>query len=351
MPVYKNEDKNTWYCKFYYKDWQGNRKQKKKEGFKTQREAKAFERDYLHKEEGSCDMSFNSMSELYLEDTKKTLKPTSYSVKKSIFDCRILPVLGDMPINTITPNVLRQFNNTLLDSEEGYSTLYLKKVNGQISCVFNFAVKYYNMRYNPCKLYEGVQGKPKGEMLFWTLDEYKKFIQAVTKKQYFIAYEILFWTGMRSGELLALNIEDVDLDKKQINIDKNYAKLNNEELILTPKTKKSKRVIEIPQFLADEIKDYIGSLYSPSSTDRLITVSRPGLRVKLNACAKKANVKQIRIHDLRHSHASLLIEQGFQPLIIAERLGHENIKTTLETYAHLYPNKQSQVCEKLETLK
>lgn len=350
MPVYKDETHNTWYCSFYYKDWQGNNKRKKKEGFKLKREASEYEKEFIKQHSGSPDMTFESMANLYLEDCKTKLKPTSYYVKESILNQRILPEIGEMPINSITPNILRQFNNKLLKDNKNYSTMYLKKVNGQISCVFNFAVKYYNLSSNPCKLYEGVKGKAKSDIQFWTLNEYKQFISAVKPLEYRVAYDVLFWSGMRSGELLALTVGDIDLKSKIISISKNYAKLHKKELILTPKTKKSKRVVEIPSFLCEEIQKYISQLYDFKASDRLITVSRPSLRVNLNKYAKEAGVKQIRLHDLRHSHASLLIELGFQPLIVADRLGHENIKTTLETYSHLYPNKQSTVCEKLEDI-
>lgn len=350
MPVYKNEEKKTWFCSFYYTDWQGNRKKKKKEGFKTQKEAKEFEREFLEKLEGNCDMSFGAMCQLYLDDCKNKIKPTSLNAKKTVLEARVIPELGEIPVSEITANTLRIFNNKLIENND-YSNSYIKKINTQISCILAFAVKYYNLKSNPCKVFEGVKGRPTEEIQFWTLKEYKKFITAVDDIKYKVAYDILFWTGIRSGELLALTIGDINFKTKEISITKNYAKLNNQELILTPKTKKSKRVVEIPSFLADEIKEYIEQLYDKHKTAKLILVSRPSLRVRMANYAKKAKVKYIRLHDLRHSHASLLIEMGFQPLVVADRLGHENVKTTLEIYSHLYPNKQTTVCEKLEKLK
>ena len=169
MPVYKNEERNTWYVSFRYKDWTGKNIKKKKEGFARKKDALEYERNFKAKHSGSCQMNFRSMTELYLEEEKHHLKPTSYKVKKNILDNLILPYLGDMALIDITPNTLRQFNNTLLESEKDYSTMYLKKVNGQISCVFNFAVKYYNLNTNPCKIYDSPSGTPKSEIQFWTL--------------------------------------------------------------------------------------------------------------------------------------------------------------------------------------
>ena len=143
MPVYKNEKAGSWFCKFYYTDWTGNRKQKKKEGFRTKKEAQDFEREFLSKAYSSCDMSFGSLVELYMEDCKHRLKPTTYSNKQFLIDTKLLPFFRDMPINTITPATIRKWQNELLADPKGYSPTYLKTVNNQASAIFNFAVKYY----------------------------------------------------------------------------------------------------------------------------------------------------------------------------------------------------------------
>lgn len=351
MPTYK--DKNgSWYCKFYYREWNGKLVQKKKSGFKFQRDAKQFEQEFLRQYSGTCDMSFKSMTELYLNDCKVKLKPTTIPVKESVLKRRIIPILGNMPVNQITPNIIRQFYNSLVDDTADYSNEYMKKVAGQVSCVLQFAVKYYGLSANPCKSVELPNKSKLKSINFWTLEEYKKFIKAVktaNRPELYIAYETLFWTGMRSGELLALQIGNIDFNSKIITINKNFAKIHGEEYILTPKSKKSRRNVEFPSFLADELQEYIHRLYKPESYNRLIICSRSMLQQKIKVFADIAGVKHIRVHDLRHSHASLLIEMGCQPLMVADRLGHESIKTTLETYSHLYPNKQSEICKRLQS--
>lgn len=98
------------------------------------------------------------------------------------------------------------------------------------------------------------------------------------------------------------------------------------------------------------LKSYAQSLdyYSPS--ERLFTITSSSVNENLKVAAKEASLKRIRVHDLRHSHASLLIELGFSTLLISERLGHENIKTTLDTYSHLYPQKHAEVADKLDEI-
>ncbi|WP_352399109.1 site-specific integrase [Anaerotignum sp.] len=351
MPVYKNETLNTWYCKFYYKDWQGNRKQKKKEGFKTQREAKAFEREFLHKEEGSCDMAFGSLVELYIDDCKSRLKPTTLSNKEYVLKHKVTPFFKDMPINTITPTTVRKWQNELLAHESDFSPTYLKTINNQLSAIFNYAMKYYRLPSNPARDC-GSMGKKNAEsMQFWTTEEYNKFIEIVNDKPISkVVFPLLFWTGIRSGELLALTLNDFDFENRILSINKNYARLEGKDLTLEPKTPKSKRLINIPPFLCDLVNEYVTMLYDYQPNERLFNVTKFYLRHEMNRGCEKSGVKKIRIHDLRHSHASLLIELGFSPLLISERLGHENIETTLQTYSHLYPNKQSEVADKLQNL-
>lgn len=351
MPVYKSEKKGTWYAKFNYKDWQGNINQKKKEGFKTQKDAKAYERDFLSKSHASCDMSFKHLVELYMEDCKSRLKPTTLDNKEYVINLKVLPYFKDMPINTITATTVRKWQNKLISDENAYSPTYLKTIHNQLSALFNFARKYYGLPTNPAAIC-GSMGKKNAEsMKFWTVDEFNKFIPSIEDKPLSkVTFEILFWTGIRSGELLALTLDDFDFVAETLSIDKNYARLGEDDLILDPKTPKSKRVITIPTFLCDIVKNYVAQLYDYKSDERLFPVTKAYLHHEMKRGCNKSKVKRIRIHDLRHSHASLLIEMGFSPLLIAERLGHEKVETTLQTYSHLYPNKHGEVATKLQQL-
>ena len=121
-------------------------------------------------------------------------------------------------------------------------------------------------------------------------------------------------------------------------------------MISTPKTKNSIRTVTMPKFLCDEMQDCLKLYYSLQPDDRIFPVTKYYLNHEMERGCKASGVKKIRVHDLRHSHASLLIEMGCQPLLIADRLGHEKIQTTLNTYSHLYPNKQAEVAAQLENV-
>lgn len=350
MPQYKNETTGKWYCSFYYSDWQGKRKKKKKEGFNTKREAKDWENEFIHKTSADCSMTFRSLVELYKEDIAPRIKPTTKASKEFMIDTKLLPFFGDMAINSITATTVRKWQTELISSPENYSQTYLKTINNQLSAIFNFAVKYYSLKSNPARDC-GSMGKKKADsMQFWTQAEFNSFISVVDDITDRTIFMLLYYSGMRSGELFALTLSDFDFALKTVSINKNYARQNGEDLILTPKTEKSKRIVSLPDFMIAAIKEYANKLYDLSLTQRLFPSNKYTLNKHMVKYCKKANVKKIRIHDLRHSHASLLIELGFSPLLISERLGHENIETTLQTYSHLYPNKQSEVASKLEEL-
>lgn len=186
------------------------------------------------------------------------------------------------------------------------------------------------------------------EMLFWTKEEYLKFAEAMMDKpQSYYAFEVLYWCGIREGELLALTPADFDLDKGLLSITKSYQRLKGRDVITDPKTPKSVRVIQMPQFLTDEIRDYLKSFYKVQPDQRIFEVTKSYLHHEMDRGAKEAGVKRIRIHDLRHSHVSLLIEMGFSALAIADRVGHESVDITYK-YAHLFPSKQQEMAQKLD---
>ncbi len=351
MPTYKDAKTGLWYCKFVFSDWTGNRKQKKKMGFKLQKEAKAYEVEFLQKAHASCDMNLSSIVSLYMEDCKARLKPTTYAGKEFLINTHVLPFFGSMPVNTITATTIRKWQTEMMCNNNNYSETYLKTIHNQVSAIFNFACKYYKLPENPARLCGSMGRKNADSMQFWTIDEFKRFIASVDDKMVStIVFSLLFWTGMRSGEMLALTLNDFDFESKTVLINKSYARLKNEDLILEPKTPKSKRKIALSPFLCDMINEYVEKLVYYDPMDRLFNITKYYLQHEMDRGCKKSGVKRIRVHDLRHSHASLLIEMGFSPLLISERLGHEDIKTTLQTYSHLYPNKQAEVAERLQGL-
>jgi integrase len=166
----------------------------------------------------------------------------------------------------------------------------------------------------------------------------------------YYAFEMLYWCGIREGELLALTPADFNFDRGTVSINKSYQRINKQDVITTPKTPKSIRVIQMPKFLCDEMQDYFKMFYSLDSDSRIFPISKNYLHREMARGSKATGVKRIRIHDLRHSHVSLLIDMGFTALAIADRVGHESIDITFR-YAHLFPTRQIEMADKLDMMR
>ena len=274
------------------------------------------------------------------------------STKEHIIRTKILPYFKEKRLSEIKPRDVIAWQNEMLNYRDkngkAYSPTYLKTLHGQLSAILNHAVRFYGLKSNAAAT-AGCMGSEKHkEMLFWTKEEYLKFAEIMMDKpQSYYAFEVLYWCGIREGELLALTPADFDLDKGLLSITKSYQRLKGRDVITDPKTPKSVRVIQMPQFLTDEIRDYLKSLYKVQPDQRIFEVTKSYLHHEMDRGAKEAGVKRIRIHDLRHSHVSLLIEMGFSALAIADRVGHESVDITYK-YAHLFPSKQQEMAQKLD---
>lgn len=356
MAVYKDKwngyKGNTWRVAAYYTDWKGTRKKHEKRGFATKKEALAYEHEFIAKTSKDITMGFNTFVDIYMSDMKPQLKQSTFVTKENIIDAHVRPYFKNKSLSEIIPTDILQWQNALLsvrdEQEKGYSQTYLRTIQNQLNAILNHAVKYYELPKNPC-IANKKMGKAKAkEMLFWTKDEYLKFSEVMKEKPMsYYAFQLLYWTGIRCGELLALTRKDFDLENRILRIDKIFQVIRGKENIDVPKTEKSNRRIDLPEFLCNEMEDYFESLYKLDDNSRIFEVTKSYLHHEMDRGSKKAEVKRIRVHDLRHSSCALLINLGYSPVQIAERLGHESVTIT-ERYAHLYPSVQRDMAKKLD---
>ena len=340
MPAYKNKENNSWYVVTQYTDWTGERKQKCKRGFSTRREALEWEQKFQQQSAGDLDMTFEAFVEIYTTDLRARLKESTWQTKEHI--------IGKRKINEITTKDVIAWQNELLayrdEKRKPYSQTYLKSLHNQLSAIFNHAVRYYDLHSNPAAKAGNMGNEERREMLFWTKEEYQKFSEVMMDKPVsYYAFQMLYWTGIREGELLALTPADFDFEHGTVKISKTYQRFKGEDIITSPKTKKSNRTIQMPEFLCTQMQ------YGLKKKDRIFTVTKSYLHHEMDRGAKTAGVKRIRIHDLRHSHISLLIDMGFSAVAIADRVGHESIEITYR-YAHLFPSKQKEMASKLDDI-
>lgn len=293
------------------------------------------------------DILFADFYRIYYSDMEGRLRQTTLAQRDAVIRDKILPAFGPLPMNTITPRIIRRWQNGLL--EGGYSDTYLKTIDVHLASIFKYAAKYYDFP-NPCAKAERIGSGNTRSMQFWTLAQYRAFIrECEDRPMVFTAFELLYWCGIRVGELLALTPQDIDEKKHLLKITKTYTRHGGKDLISPPKTANSVRSVAMPDFLFSEVMDYIrdGGL---KKNDRLIPHSVDFLKYHLNNGCKRSGVPKIRIHDIRHSHVSLLINQGFTAVAIAERVGHKHISTTMNVYAHLFPNRQEMLVQALEMM-
>jgi len=348
MPVYKDEARGTWYASFYYTDWNGKRKLKKKRGFERKKDAQEFEREFLAKQERSCDMTFGSLWELYLDDMASRLRESTLLSKKYLMERHVLPFFRDLKVADISPAHVRKWQSNLLAGE--YAPTYVKTINNQLVAVMNYAVRYFGLPKNPCHVAGSIGRKEADSMKFWTKEQFDAFLACVERPSARAGFSLMFWTGIRIGELLALTLDDFDFDKRVLSVSKSFQSIDGREVVTEPKTQKSKRVVPLPEKLCAVVKEYTGHLYDYNPDERLFPFTKSYFHKEMTKGCEASGVERIRLHDLRHSHASLLIEMGVPILLVSERLGHEDVETTLRTYGHLYPNRHDETAKRLDDM-
>lgn len=347
MPAYKDKERDTWFCKFNYKDWRDEMKTKLKRGFRTKKEAQEWEREFLQVQQADMDMEFSKFVDVYFTDKAPRLKERTIETKRIMLDTRIILYFGKLRINVIKPADIMKWQNDMMD--QGYKPTYLRMLQNQVTAVFNHAERFYGLKDNPCKRIDKMGKANARELNFWTKEEYDRFIQSFDEKEemYRLMYQMLFWLGCRVGELLAICYGDINFKEKTVSITKTYYRRNKTDYITAPKTESSNRIVTMPDFLVEELKAYTDKMYELKAEERIFMVTDRAVQKKMKQKADKLNLKHIRVHDLRHSHIAFLIEKGIQPLIISKRVGHDSVTTTMNIYGHLYPDKQRQLADML----
>lgn len=338
----------------------GKQIQKYRSNFKTKKEAReAYSKLLLTSVEELTEkkevMSFqNFIEEIYLPWYKTQVKDSTYKNRYSTIQ-KHFAYFYKMDTDKIEPIHVQ---NWQLKLAKKFSPNYVRIVQGMLCIAFDRAIILGLIDRNPARMIGNVKSK-KPKVDFWTLEEFQKVISLLYKGDYyehylFISFWLLFMTGMRIGEAAALQWDDIDFETGLLSINKSlYYKSMTEFHFSEPKTQAGIRDIVIDTDTMKELNEWkkVQQKVIPNCNFVLsyggIPTSKTTLPRALEKLAGLAGVHRIKIHALRHSHASLLISMGENPLIIKDRLGHEKIQTTLGTYGHLYPNSNFEVAKKL----
>ena len=274
--------------------------------------------------------------------------------KRNVFDTKIVPLLGNRKMNEITALDIRDWQQRVKEMGEAtglpYSETYLYTIHAQLTALFNYAQTFYGLRFNPCDAAGYMGSSVAGEMLIITKDQYELLRKEFRNEAYLLAFDILFWTGCREGEMLALLPKDLT-DDDQLRIYKTYHRKKGQDIFGPTKNSKKggNRNVPIPHWLAEEFRTYCSRLYGLTPDDRVFYMTCTALNKELTRCTQLTYLPDIRVHDLRHSHVSLCIELGYSVVLVARRIG-DTVPVVMRTYAHLYPNKQQELVSKLEAI-
>lgn len=287
-------------------------------------------------------LKFENAYQLYIDYVNLKQKPTSVIALKRKFEFLILPYFKNKKIKKISNLDYLDWQNKI--EKKGYSYGYKRNLHYCMTAFYDFLISYHKVKNNIPRLVGNFKNNDikKNKIKTWSIEEFRNFINVVDDPIYKTLFLFLFLTGCRKSEALALNFNDIN--NNIITINKSITKdlINGERLILPPKTKKSIRNILIDDKLNDQIKklqEYYNTKYNNFNKNFFIfggikPIPCTTLERKMSLYCTKSNVKKIRVHDLRHSHATLLFENNISIATISKRLGHCSIKTTLDYYVH-----------------
>ncbi|MGG4498447.1 tyrosine-type recombinase/integrase [Brevibacillus reuszeri] len=341
-------------------DENGKRKQKTLSGFNTKKEAqvacaelvnKVSRGEYIEQTNKTLREFMNEWMDLQI---KQTVRISTYENYYRAINKRILPVLGHLKLKEITPAHIQRFYKELV--EEGLTAEYIRYLHSLLKNALRFAVKWQLIAKNMVDLVDPPRINRK-EKDTWTMEQSNRLLGEAknSNPNYYILYFLAVYTGMRRGELLGLQWKDIDFNEGKISVSRTSVVVNGGNYLFhEPKTSSSNRLISIPEIVLNELrrhqlqqrkqKLYVGKAYEDWDLVAATELGKPihpkSLTDHFHRMIKKADIPKIRFHDLRHTHATLLLKLGEHPKIVSERLGHHNIHMTLNTYSHVMPDMQ-----------
>lgn len=344
MPIYKDKKRNTYYFRTYITNNKGIRKQYERSGFKTKSDAINKERELINSFDlgNKKDMTFNELYNIFIKDKSQKLKYQSLRSTKSKFSNHILPFYNDYLISKIDNKVYLDWKDYILSKNFSYK--YNSSLHVCMVSIFNYAIDFDYLEKNIASKVGNFSKKNYSSKInYWNFEEFNQFINVVDNNLLKCLFNLLYYTGIRLGECLALNWNDIKENYIDINKTISKGKLNNDYIITNPKTQKSIRKVYLDNKTIEmlrDLKDYYSGFCNFNNNwyvfGGIKPLSQTTITRKKNNYCKIANVKQIKIHDFRHSHASLLISNGTPITVVSERLGHADKSTTLNVYSHMF---------------
>lgn len=365
---YKQLSRNKWQVRFYYKNPDTGKRSEKKIFAESKTKCSILKKNFLKeleeitkkKKDNKDNITINELYPLYTRFKSHSYKGSTMVTNKRRLEKEILPFFGKKRIYDITSKDVVDWKETI--DNKGYSLQYSRSLYNLLSNLFKFAMSQYKLKSNPVTSV-GTFKRPdeiKKELQYWTYEEFKSFYEVADNEFWKLLFATLYFTGMRKGELQALKWSDVDFKSKRIKISKTLTtKTTTEEKkngilfkITPPKTKTSNRSIIVPDFVLNCLKRHYSNESQVDGFDNecyVFGTTRFTPDTSINRYKNKyvnmSSVTNIRIHDFRHSHASYLINNGANIMVVSSHLGHSDVKETLNTYSHMFPDFEHQIVD------
>lgn len=347
----------------------GGWNRERKGGFKTKKEAEAYLADVIAKANAGeyyeyTDMSVADYLNLWIEQHGRlNMKPSTFANRKNLIHARIIPILGKYKIEDLKPIHFAKLYNDMYAN--GYSSGYIHTTHSVLRSAFKQAVKWQIASRYVMENVDAPRLESKKKLETWTLQEASQFLRytsALENDYRHIIYVLAIFTGMRKGEILGLRWSDIDFEKKTLQVVQTvYKPLNQPPTIQAPKTAGSVRAIAIADNVVDELREHkkkqnqlrlrFGGAYNNHDLICPRTDGKPmdprGVNDHFEEMINKTGMKKIRFHDLRHSHATIMLQLGEHPKVVSERLGHRDVNITMNTYSHVLPNMQQDAANRM----
>lgn len=362
MPVYKDKENNTWFVAVYYKDVYGEKHQHKKRGFETRELAKRYEASFMLSDKVSQqNITFEQLCDDFINYKSTRVKARSLKDFKYTISKQLNPYFKNIKVNKIAIPVIEDFQKQLLKKD--YSNSYTKNIQSLLNRILNHAVRRLIISKNPFDYIEFVRHENKKnntKIKYWTYNQYQSFRGIINNPDDLLFFDLLYYTGMRIGEIQTRTWDDVNWGTCEIYVHDNWDEKNH---MLSQDTKNGKhRSVLLNKVLLHELKekyardkkidgfnnrcyifgiyDVIYQQYFTRTKDKYIELYNSSYEVKL---------PRIVLHDFRHSHVSLLINNNVDSFVIAERLGHSK-EMVERVYGHMFPSKRKTILDILDNL-
>lgn len=335
----KKEENGTWSVRCWYRNWRGERKQKTKRGFTKLKDAKQWEREFLAQEQKQVITMGGLINAFLLFQQDRfeigDITDSTYELKKSSIERYVKPYFKDAPVENVSVKVVNEWIlwlNKNFGRKQLASTTQAKIVN-YLSQIFDYGIQHYGLRDNPttnATTTTGITTDTRAK--YWDVDTYNKFYASLIKPYHRVLFDLLYWGGLRAGEVLGLTPDD--LTENGIVINKQYRTMpHKRSKIGSVKTKSSKRIVILPHFVFDELKAFL-SVQDYKPTDRIFPITRGAIYKVVKMRIEELGLPNASPHTLRHSYATNFLAESKDYVSAAAQLGHANPKITFGIYAH-----------------